>query len=68
VAKFFYETDPKSKKSEETHLKKYIKNFNTKNISFLLVQKQIKLASVNHYLLITNVDKYLRAVYNNQKK
>jgi hypothetical protein len=120
VAKFLYKTDPKSKKSEETQLKKHLKNFNTKNISFpisiqgiskflnqnthldlkinillrtsntfgkekifpyeyglgkgkkimniLLVQKQIKLTSVNHYLLITNVDKYLRAIYINQKK
>lgn len=120
VAKFLYKTDPKSKKSEETQLKKKIRKFNIKNISFpisiqgiskflkqnsdldlkiniltrtsnnfgkekifpyeyglgngkkmmniLLVQKQVKLTSVNHYLLITDVDKYLRAIYLNAKK
>ena len=118
VAKFLYKTDPKLKKNEEKQLRKHMKKFNTRNISFpisiqgiskflkqnahldlkiniltrtssfgkekiypyeyglgngkkimniLLVQKQIKLTSVNHYLLITNVDKYLRAVYTNAK-
>jgi hypothetical protein len=120
VAKFLHKTDPKSKKSEETQLRKHIKKFNTKNISFpisiqginkflkqnthldlkiniltrtsnifgkekifpyeyglgngkkimniLFVQKQIKFTSVNHFLLIKDVDKYLRAIYINAKK
>jgi hypothetical protein len=38
-----------------------------KIMSILLVQKQVKLSATNHFLLIENVDKYLRAIYRNKK-
>ena len=39
----------------------------SKIMNILLVQKKIRKSAVNHFLLIENVDKYLRAVYLNQK-
>ena len=118
VAKFLL-TKEKGKKSVESQLRKEIRKFNIKNISFpisikgvksflrqnehldlkvniltrtsdsfgkekiypyeyglgsgskimnvLLVQKKLKKSSTNHFLLIENVDKYLRAIYTNKK-
>lgn len=40
----------------------------SKIMNILLVQKQIKLSATNHFLLIENVDKYLRAIYINREK